>query len=176
MDFDDFLDPYRPLFNEVEVLRALFDEEDPEQLIGQFTPVFRNLYEDDRDDLYAGEQPKDLAGRVRRFLNRVRNLSSTAPSQGELDRAPVLHDWCAVRLGTSPFLLGQSTGHPLLRWGARTRTSVLCQIGRDFTWARTWNRYYALSEHAPETLYKMQGDGVVSPAVELIRLDGAPLH
>lgn len=168
MDFDDFLDPYRPLFNEVEILLALFDEEEPEQLIGQFTPVFRNLYEDDRDDLYSGEQPKDLAGRVRRFLNRVRSLSSTAPSQEDLGRAPVLHQWCPVRLGTSPFLLGQSTGHPLLRWGARTRTSVLMQLSSDLTWARTWNRYYALSEHVPETLYKMQADGVVSPAVELI--------
>jgi hypothetical protein len=170
MDFDDFPDPYRPLFAEVEVLRALFDEAEPERLIGQFTPVFRNLYEDDRD-LYGDDQPQDLAGRVRRFLDRVSHLSTAAPPPEELDRAPTLHSWCAVRLGSSPFLLGQSTNHPHLRWGARTRTSVLCQVGRDFTWARTWNRYYALCEHAPETLYKMQGDGVVSPAVELIQFD-----
>lgn len=168
MDFDDFPDPYRPLFDEVEVLRAIFDEAEPERLIGQFTPVFRNLYEDDRDDLYVDDHPEDLAGKVRRFLKRVGNLSSTAPSQEELDRAPVLHQWCAVRLGTSPFLIGQSTGHPRLRWGARTRTSVLLQIARDLSWGRTWNRYYKLSEYAPQTLYKMQADGVVSPAVELI--------
>tara|TARA_R110002074_G_scaffold139168_2_gene284657 strand:+ start:4225 stop:4572 length:348 start_codon:yes stop_codon:yes gene_type:complete len=30
MDFDDFLAPYRPLFDEVEVLRALFDEAEPD--------------------------------------------------------------------------------------------------------------------------------------------------
>lgn len=168
MDFDDFLDPYRPLWDELEFLRTLFDPAHPERTITRFTSVFKNLYEDDRADLYADDHPEDLAGKVRRFLNRVGNLSSTAPSQEELDRAPTLHGWCAVSLGSSPFLLGQSTGHPHLRWGARTRTSVLCQIGRDFTWARTWNRYYLLSEHAPETLYKMQADGVVSPAVELI--------
>ncbi|RID89771.1 hypothetical protein D2N39_21415 [Gemmobacter lutimaris] len=171
MDFDDFLDPYRPLWDELEVLRALFDPAHPEQTIAQFTSVFKNLYDDDRDDLYADDHPEDLAGKVRRFLNRVGNLSSTAPSQEELDRAPVLHQWCAVRLHTTPFLLGQSTGHPLLRWGARTRTSVLMQLSPDLTWARTWNRYYLLSEHAPETLYKMQADGVVSPAVEPIRFD-----
>jgi hypothetical protein len=171
MDFDDFLDPYRPLWDELEVLRALFDPAHPERTIAQFTSVFKNLYEDDRDDLYADDQPKELTGRVRRFLDRVKHLSSTVPSHEELDRAPVLHQWCAARLGTSPFLLGQSTGHPHLRWGARTRTSVLLQIARDLSWGRTWNRYYKLSEYAPQTLYKMQADGVVSPAVEPIRFD-----
>lgn len=170
MDFDDFLDPYRPLWGELEVLRALFDPAHPERIIAQFTPIFRNLYEDDRD-LDGDDQPQDLAGRVRRFLDRVGHLSTAVPTHEELDGAPTLHGWCAVSLGSSPFLLGQSTGHPHLRWGARTRTSVLCQIARDLTWARTWNRYYSLSEYAPQTLYKMQADGVVSPAVELIRFD-----
>ena len=170
MDFDDFLDPCRPLWGELEVLRALFDEAEPERLIGQFTPCFRNLFEDDRD-LYGNDQPQDLAGRVRRFLDRVGHLSTAVPTHEELDRAPTLHGWCAVSLGSSPFLLGQSTGHPHLRWGARTRTSVLCQIARDFSWGRTWNRYYLLADHTPETLFRMQADGVVSPAVELIRFD-----
>jgi hypothetical protein len=76
-----------------------------------------------------------------------------------------------VRLHTTPFLLGKSTGHPRLRWGARTRTSVLMQLSPDLTWGRTWNRFYTLSEYTPQTLYKMQADGVVSPAVELIRFD-----
>jgi hypothetical protein len=176
MDFEDFLDPYRPLWNELEVLRALFDPAQPERVIVQFAPVFRNLYEDDRADLYADDQPEDLADRVRRFLNRVGNLSSTAPSQEDLDSAPTLHGWCAVRLGSSPFLLGQSTGHPHLRWGARTRTSVLCQLAQDLSWARTWNRFYVLNGYTVETLFKMQADGVVAPAVELIRLDGGSLH
>lgn len=167
MDFDDFLNPHRPLLDEVEVLNALYDAAEPERLIKQFTPVFRNLFEDDRD-LYENDQPQDLAGQVRRFLDRVCHLSTAEPAPEELDRAPVLHQWCAVRLGTSPFLIGQSTGHPRLRWGARTRTSVLLQIARDLSWGRTWNRYYKLSEYAPQTLYKMQADGVVSPAVELI--------
>jgi hypothetical protein len=175
MDFEDFLDPYRPLWNELEVLRAIFDPDQPERIIAQFTPVLRNLYEDDRD-IYGDDQPQGLAGWVLRFFDRVAELSTAVPTPEELGRAPVLHSWCAVRLGSSPFLIGQSTGHPLLRWGARTRTSVLCQIARDLTWARTWNRYYSLSEHAPQTLYKMQADGVVAPAVELIRLDGGSLH
>ena len=170
MDFDDFLDPYRPLWDELEVLRALFDEAEPERTIAQFMPVFRNLYEDDRN-IYGDDQPQGLAGRVQRFLDRVAQLSTAVPTPEELDRAPVLHGWCAVRLDTSPFLLGQSTGHPYLRWGARTRTSVLLQVARDLSWGRTWNRYYSLSEYAPQTLYKMQADGVVSPTVELIPFD-----
>ena len=176
MDFDDFLDPYRPLWGELEVLRALFDPAHPERTITQFTSVFKNLYEDDRADLYADDQPQDLAGRVRRFLDRVGHLSTAVPTREELDRAPTLHGWCAVSLGSSPFLLGQSTGHPHLRWGARTRTSVLCQLAQDLSWARTWNRFYVLNGYTAETLFKMQADGVVAPAVELIRLDGGSLH
>lgn len=170
MDFDDFLDPHRPLWDEIEVLRALFDEAEPERLIGQFTPVFRNLYEDDRD-LYGDDQPKDLAGRVRRFLDRVKHLSSASPTQQELDRAPTLHRWCGARLGSSPFILGHVTGHPILRWGARAHTSVLFQVAPDLGWARTWNRYYTLADHTPETLFAFQADGKVPPAVELIWFD-----
>jgi hypothetical protein len=171
MDFDDFLDPHRPLWDELEVLRALFDPAHPERTIAQFTSVFKNLYDDDRDDLYAGDQPQDLAGRVRRFLDRVKHLSSTAPSQEELDRAPVLHRWCAARLGSSPFLLGHVTGHPILRWGARAHTSVLFQIAPNHSWARTWNRFYSLADYTPETLFSFQADGKIPPAVELIRFD-----
>lgn len=170
MDFDDFLNPHRPLLDEVEVLNALYDAAEPERLIKQFTPVFRNLFEDDRD-LYENDQPQDLAGQVRRFLDRVCHLSTAEPAPEELDRAPVLHGWCAVRMGTSPFLLGQSTGHPILRWGARTRTSVLMQISLDHSWARTWNRYYSLSEYNRETLFAMQADGKIPPAVELIPIN-----
>ena len=174
MDFDDFIDPYRPLWNELEVLRALFDEAEPERLIGQFTPVFRNLYEDDRD-LYGDNQWQALAGRVRRFLDRVAQLSRAVPTPEELEQSPVLHRWCAARLGSSPFLLGHVTGHPILRWRARAHTSVLCQVATDHSWARTWNRFYVLGDHTPETLFSFQADGKVPPAVELIRFDD-PLH
>lgn len=169
MDFDDFLDPYKPFADEVDTLIALFHEESPEWTLTQFAPVFMHLFEDDRDSLYAADQPKDLAGRVRRFLDRVKHLSSTVPSQEELDRAPVLHRWCAARLGSSPFLLGHVKGHPILRWGARAHTSVLFQVAPDLGWARTWNRYYTLADHTPETLFAFQADGKVPPAVEPIR-------
>jgi hypothetical protein len=168
MDFDDFQDPHRPLWGEIEVLRALFDPAHPERTIAQFTPVFRNLFEDDRDDLYGDDQPQEVAGRVRRFLDRVKQLSSASPTPQELDRAPTLHRWCGARLGSSPFLLGHVTGHPTLRWGARAHTSVLFQIAPDHSWARTWNRFYSLADYTHETLFRMQADGKVPPAVELI--------
>jgi hypothetical protein len=176
MDFDDFLNPYRPLLDEVEVLNALYDAAEPERLIKQFTLVFRNLYEDDRDELYGDDQPLDQAGRVRRFLDRVNDLSSMMPTLEELDRAPTLHRWCGARLGSSPFLLGHVMGHPTLRWGARAHTSVLFQIAPDHSWARTWNRFYSLADYTHETLFRMQADGKVPPAVELIRLDRGPLQ
>lgn len=176
MDFDDFLDPYRPLWDGLEVLRALFDPAHPERTIAQFTPVFKNLYEDDRDGIYADDQPEDLAGRVQRFLDRVGHLSTAVPSQEELDRAPILHRWCAARLGWSLFLIGHVEGHPILRLGARAHTSVLFQIAPDHSWARTWNRYYLLADHTHETLFRMQADGKLPPAVEPIRLDRGPLQ
>lgn len=115
--------------------------------------------------------PLDQAGRVRRFLDRVKDLSSMVPTQEELDRAPILHRWCAARLASSPFLLGHVEGHPILRSGARAHTSVLFQVAPDLGWARTWNRYYTLADHTPETLFAFQADGKVPPAVELIWFD-----
>lgn len=171
MDFDDFLDPYRPLWHELEVLRALFDPAHPERIIAQFTPVFKNLYEDDRADLYADDQPQDLAGRVRRFLDRIGHLSTAVPTADELNQAPILNRWCAARLGSSPFCLGHVTGHPTLRWGARAHTSVLFQVAQDHSWARTWNRFYSLADYMQETLFAMQADGKIPTAVELIRFD-----
>ena len=170
MDFDDFLDPYRPFADEVDTLIALFHEESPEWTLKQFAPVFRNLYEDDRN-LCGDDQPEDLAGSVRRFLDRVAQLSRAVPTPDELHQAPTLHQWCAVRLGSSPFLLGHVTGHPILKRGARAHTSVLFQVAPTLEWARTWNRYYSLVDYAPETLFRMQADGKVPPAVELIRFD-----
>ncbi|WP_375264215.1 DUF6634 family protein, partial [Palleronia sp.] len=114
--------------------------------------------------------------RVRRFLEHVDRLGSVPPTQEELDRAPVLDGWCAAVLGSTPFLLGQSTGHPRLRCGARTRTSPLIRIGPDRSWARTWNRFYVLDGYSPKTLFKMQADGVVAPDVTPIEVDPGPLH
>jgi len=175
MDFDDFLNPYRPLLDEVEVLNALYDAAEPERLIKQFTPVFRNLFEDDRGDLYGNDRPQDLAGRVRRFLDRVDHLSTAVPNPEELGQAPILHRWCAVRLGSSPFLIGHVTGHPILRWRARAHTSVLFQVAPDLGWARTWSRFYSLADYTPETLFSFQADGKLPPAVEPIRLVRSPL-
>jgi hypothetical protein len=158
MDLDDFLDPYRPLADHAEVLAAHFDAADPERTVAQFPPVFQSLYEDDRE-LCRADQPPDLAGRVRRFIRRVKDLSHRAPSPEQLGTAPVLHLWCAARLGSFPFLLGHVTGHPRLRSGTRARTSVLFQVAPDLGWARMWNRYYVLADHTSETLFRLQAEG-----------------
>lgn len=175
MDFDDFLDPYRPLADEVQVLRALFDETEPERLIGQLTPCLRNLFEDYLER-HLNQPPSEQERYVGQFLEHAERLSSIPPTLAELDRAPVLHGWCAALLGSTPFLLGKATRHPLLRQGARTRTSPFFQIAPDHAWARTWNRYYALSGYTPDLLFKLQADGVIAPDVQLIRLDRSSLH
>ena len=171
MNFDDFIDPYRPFADEVDTLIALHDDASPDWTLRQFTPVFMNLFEDERADLYADDQPKELAGRVRHFLDRIKELSSGSPTPQELNQAPTLHRWCAARLGSSPFLVGHVVGHPILRWGARARTSVLFQVAPTREWARTWNRFYALGEHTPSTLFSFQADGKIPPTVELIPFD-----
>lgn len=171
MDFDDFLDPYRPFGDEVDTLIALHDDASPDWTLKQFAPVFTHLFEDDRDELYVDDQPLDMAGRLLRFLDRVGHLSTAVPTPEELEQSPILHRWCAARLGSSPFLLGHVTGHPVLRWGARARTSVLFQVAPDHSWARTWNRFYSLADYTPETLFSFQADGKIPSSVEPIRFD-----
>ncbi len=175
MDFDDYIDPYRPFGDEVDTLLALFHEDSPDWTVQQLTPCFRHLLEDYVERLLnrpASEREKH----VHQFLERAAQLGSVPPTQAELDQAPVLHGWCVGMLGSTPFLLGRSTGHPHLRWGARTRTSPLFQLAPDHAWARTWNRYYALDGYTPEILFQMQADGVVAADVQLVRVVGSSLH
>lgn len=174
MDFDK-LDPYQPFSSAVACLLEALDDANPDRTVQLFTVCLRNLFEDFADR-HLNRPPFDHEKDVRQFLEHVDRLGSVPPTQEEMDRAPVLHGWCAAVLGSTPFLLGQGTGHPLLRWGARTRTSPLIRIAPDRSWARTWSRFYILDEYSPETLFKMQADGVVAPDVELIRLDPDPLQ
>lgn len=170
MEFGYFIDPYHPLADEAETLRALYDAANPGRTIQNFTACFRNLFED-----YVGRHLNRPASEQERyvgqFLEHTVQLGSVPPTETELDRAPVLHGWCAATLGSTPFLLGRVSGHPLLRWGARTRTSPLFRIAPDRSWARTWSRFYVLDGYTPAILFKMQADGVIAPDVELIRLD-----
>lgn len=175
MNFDDFIDPYRPFADELDTLIALHDDASPDWTLRQFTTCFQNLFED-YVDRHLNRPASEQERYVGPFLEHAERLSSVPPTQAELDQAPLLHGWCAAALGTTPFLLGQVSGHPLLRWGARTRTSPLFQIAPDHSWARTWNRYYALDGYTPEVLFRMQADGVVASDVQLIRVDGSSLH
>tara|TARA_R110000787_G_scaffold42992_1_gene105479 strand:+ start:528 stop:1055 length:528 start_codon:yes stop_codon:yes gene_type:complete len=175
MEFGDFIDPYHPLADEAETLIALYDAANPGRTILSFTACFQNVFED-YVDRHLNRPVSEQERYVARFLEHAERLSSVPPTQAELDQVPVLQGWCAAALGSTPFLLGQVSGHPLLRWGARTRTSPLFQIAPDHSWARTWNRYYKLDGYKEEVLFRMQADGVVASAVELIRLDRGPLH
>jgi len=167
MEFGDFIDPYHPLADEAETLRALYDAANPGRTILSFSACFRSLFED-YVDRHLNRPASEQERYVSQFLEHTVQLGSVPPTETELGRAPMLHGWCAATLGSTPFLLGRVSGHPVLRWGARTRTSPLFQLAPDHSWARTWNRYYTLDGYASEILFQMQGDGVVSPAVELI--------
>ncbi|WFU53640.1 hypothetical protein QA639_28800 [Bradyrhizobium pachyrhizi] len=84
-------------------------------------------------------------------------LSGQEPSSVELERAPLLEDWCtsiAYRgFGNDPsdlflVLMGSVVCHPELRNFSRIHTSQLIWLDRSRKWARTWNRVYRLGERS----------------------------
>ncbi|QOZ33197.1 hypothetical protein XH92_17225 [Bradyrhizobium sp. CCBAU 53421] len=80
-------------------------------------------------------------------------LRGEEPSSLELERAPLLEDWCTgiVYFGRENdprnlllVLEGIVIGHPELRNCTRIHTSQLIWLDRSRKWARTWNRVYRL--------------------------------
>lgn len=168
MDFRDFLDPHRPYKDEVDTLRALFSDAAPDQTIRQFTPVLRDLFR-----MFTARYPdrafSTRVDLVREYLDHLNRLHVMQPTQAQLNKAPKLDRWCAVFYGDAPLLLGRVTGHPVLREGARARTSPLFQIAPDRSWARTRSRVYELRDHFPGTLHERKSDRVIPADVRLIR-------
>lgn len=85
---------------------------------------------------------------------RLRSLKLAMLGEGpdDLDHAPTLSNWIAVRdtqFGGA-MLIATPTNHPTLQ-STLIHTSRLCGIAADQTWARTTSRWYSLETPAEAT-------------------------
>jgi len=88
-------------------------------------------------------------------------LKGETPSPLELERAPLLQNWCTAVMhfthGEDPLhmilvLVGSVVGHPQHADNRTIRTSQLIWLDRNREWARTWNRVYRLGERAGDEI------------------------
>lgn len=97
-----------------------------------------------------------------RMTNRSLQLGVEGPAYHDLEDAPLLNPWTAIRdqqFGGA-ILLGIQSGHPTLR-GRLINTSRLCGIAVDQSWARTASRWYRLKDLVkPEDLIERLGHQV----------------
>ena len=107
----------------------------------------------------ARRAPASFAETLDAFCRHVHRLTLTVPARTELLVAPSIDHWCAI-LGADEIvlLIGLVHGHPLLREGARVRTSSLIRLTPSHGWARTWSRHYRLGTPDPGFFLKLQRD------------------
>ena len=173
MDFEEYFDPLQPYGDElatiVTLLRNDATDEDAVRLIRLMQFGLPGMYSAYRETCDGKAHPDQISA-LRGFLDHAMRLSSAAPSRAELDVAPELCRWSPVLRDGIPILIGVAIGHPLMKWGARATTSPYFQINLKAGWARTWSRFYLLSEYDPSFLLELQYEGAVSRNIEPIRL------
>jgi len=94
--------------------------------------------------LYLGDNPASLLDHLQRLHADIsRTSSGQAPTQEQLNSAPILDQWeCGVRL--TPCLYGVVYGHPVHEHCRPIHTSELYMFDACAGWARTWSRFYRL--------------------------------
>jgi len=94
--------------------------------------------------IYLTNNPEILLDNLQRLhtdISRIR--SGAAPTQGDLNAAPILDQWqYGARLSTCVY--GLVFGHPILGDRRAIHTSELFAIDTASGWARTWSRFYRL--------------------------------
>ena len=91
----------------------------------------------------------EIAAQARRLADALDRLAKDGrPAPLDLIDAPVIDAWRPARR-MAPALIGQVTGHPLLRSDKPKVTSELFALDRDGHWARTWSRWYRLAALLP---------------------------
>ncbi|MEX1663479.1 DUF6634 family protein [Thioclava sp. 15-R06ZXC-3] len=98
------------------------------------------------------------------FEDWIVSLSTSNPSIEDLADAPLLQRWCPIEESGVPLLIGQVSGHPHLREGARVRTSPLMNLQPAKGWARSCNRFYNLGERDDGFLAELRKDGRLAPS------------
>lgn len=95
------------------------------------------------------------AGKIKDVIDRLRSLANDLeraskgkhPGKRDLERAPVLDDW-QFGYRAEMCLHGTVNGHPDIKDGRTNRTSGLWLISREYGYARTLSRLYALGRPA----------------------------
>ena len=166
MDFEDMIDPRRPYAGEIAMLKTLNAFQDTENTQGDMSFRIRELM----FDFFLFRNDKDIPERERIavFLDYLETLSSSWPTGGELEKAPLLNDWCAIHDTDTVILIGYVTGHPHIRDQGRARTSLVLQVHPEAGWARTWNRFYRLAAPSRLTFFEWQHEGKISPRMQIV--------
>lgn len=146
------------------------------ELLNSHAPSVKFTYRDGRRTLSASEwiaachtMKQKLFGRM--YLRSLR-MAANGPDAAMIASAPCLRNWLPVRDAGDlhAVLIGLVCGHPILsaRW---IRTSRLCGIDPDGTWARTASRWYRLEDSSTAgEIAKQLGDrgtGVSGVALSL---------
>jgi len=169
MEFDDLVDPRRPYADEIAELKIRQEWQDIALAQSQFSFRLHELFSDFCLLKFTRDTPEKE--RIAAFLDHLETLTNVAPTSGELERAPELNDWCAIRDCDTVVMIGIVTGHPHIRDCGRARTSLLLQIRPELGWSRTWNRYYRLGSHSRMTFFEWQYERKISPRMQIVEFD-----
>lgn len=169
MEFDDLVDPRRPYADEIANLKSRQKLQDTALVQSQFSFRLQELFSHFCLLKLTRDTPEK--DRIAAFLDHLEALSNGTPASGELERAPELNDWCAIRDCDTIIMIGIVTGHPHIRDQGRARTSLLLQIQPKLGWARTWNRYYRLGAHSRMTFFEWQYERKISPRMQIVEFD-----
>ena len=100
--------------------------------------------------LYPGDDPQRALLTACSLAADLQRIADGGPSPADLRAAPLLDYWRLAHR-PEPALIGLVHGHPLLRDGRTTLTSLAVVLDADAGWARTWSRYYRLGRPADLT-------------------------
>ena len=167
MEFDSRINPRQPYLDKINALKYFHEQQEEGGLKKHLTLPFRELLWD-----FSFEK-KDTPERERieAFLNHVDSLSTGTPTPAELETAPCLDEWSAIRDDETVLLIGIVTGHPHIRDRGRARTSLLFQVHPEKGWARTWSRYYRLGVRSRMTFFERQYEGKIRPRLQIVEFD-----
>jgi hypothetical protein len=170
MDFDDLNDPRRPYAEEIEMLKSMNAFQDTQITRDQMSFRIREVFLD--FFLLRGDKDAPERERITLFLDHIDALSNCVPTADELEKAPLLNEWCAIRDTDTVLLIGYVTGHPHLMDQGRARTSLVFQVQPEKGWARTWNRFYRLGAPSHLTLSEWQSERKISPSMWVVDFAG----
>lgn len=164
-------DPHHPMRHLISsTAEALLrDDPDYEESSAVLPPVFRRMYQ----EFLRFPEQGSRTSRLVDFLHYIRVLDAIYPSESDLEEAPEICRWSLLRRPASAFcqLTGYVIAHPQFDWGVPVVTSTVFRIDTELKWARTWSRFYLLTEYDPGTFKRMQSNGLISTDAEQVKIN-----